>query len=311
MTIDETKRYLEKIYFIERNKAEISLLLSELKLSIAKPEVKGKQYVGSENLSGQLILTFFMLLWWAFVGGMAGTLLGYIFGGFNEDGVTGEIILTFALISTLIAFLCSLPNIKSEYKNLKNKRQAEEKNIQISIDNEKSAEIANRKNSIINRAIQEFKACETKTAQLLENLYQENIIHPKYRHYVAIATIYEYFDTGRCSELTGTDGAYNLFELESRLDKICSTNEQMLNVQRQILHKITEISGKLDDIKNNQYYLYTAMQESNKEISRTISAINKGVERLDEISVNTAATAYTTQIIEKNQYYERTWKNTY
>ena len=55
------------------------------------------------------------------------------------------------------------------------------------------------------------------TKQTLESLYGLNLIYPKYRNYTAIASFYEYFCSGRCKELTGHEGAYNIFEQEVRM----------------------------------------------------------------------------------------------
>ena len=67
----------------------------------------------------------------------------------------------------------------------------------------------------------------------------------------------EYFESGRCSTLTGPDGAYNLYEQELRSNLIIS------NLQ--------EINSKLDQIKANQYLLYTVVTDMN----RTLKTINR------------------------------------
>mgnify|MGYP007024707781 CR=1 FL=1 len=41
---------------------------------------------------------------------------------------------------------------------------------------------------------------------------------PKYRNLVAVSQIYEYILSGRCTELGGYQGAYNLYEQETRMD---------------------------------------------------------------------------------------------
>lgn len=58
------------------------------------------------------------------------------------------------------------------------------------------------------------------TKSKLDKIYEKNILYPKYRDFVAVCTIYEYICSGICSELEGSDGAYRLYETESRLDKI-------------------------------------------------------------------------------------------
>ena len=51
--------------------------------------------------------------------------------------------------------------------------------------------------------------------ETLDSFYALNMIHPKYRNFSMVASLYEYFDTGRCVALEGPDGAYNLLETES------------------------------------------------------------------------------------------------
>lgn len=88
--------------------------------------------------------------------------------------------------------------------------------------------------------------------QTLEKLYSHNVIFPKYRNYVMVSSIYEYICAGRCTTLDGHEGAYNILELEIRLDRI-----------------ITQLDAVLRDlsaIRANQYTLYSCLQEANQKI---------------------------------------------
>ena len=105
-----------------------------------------------------------------------------------------------------------------------------------------------------------------KTKNELINL---NKIYPKYNNLIAWSTINEYFITGRVTELDGPNGAYNLYENETR--------------QNYIITKLDSISDKLDEIKQNQFLLFKVMNDINNnirsinnkiDISLTLSAIN-------------------------------------
>lgn len=123
----------------------------------------------------------------------------------------------------------------------------------------------------------------------LESVYSCNIVFPKYRSLPAVATMCEYLETGRCSELSGADGAYNLYESEIRTNRVIA--------------QLDAIQDSLLDIKNNQYLLYEAVQSLNssisilnsnlswelKNIGDTISAIGDAV---GDIKHATATTAY-------------------
>ena len=119
----------------------------------------------------------------------------------------------------------------------------------------------------------------------LSALYARGVVHPNYANFLAVCTIYDYLDTGRCTELTGPNGAYNLYESELRANTIIS--------------KLESIEGKLDDIRDAQYSAYatlTNVESSLASISGKmasaigeLSGISKGVEAIEKSS---AATAY-------------------
>ena len=115
-----------------------------------------------------------------------------------------------------------------------------------------------------------LKAPLTESKKLLSRLYDKNIIFPKYRNIVAMCTIYEYFLSGRCIELTGPNGAYNLYEAELR--------------QNMIINQLDEIRSHLEDIKENQYTLYHEMQRANKTIVGIANDIDKILKKTQNIS---------------------------
>lgn len=102
----------------------------------------------------------------------------------------------------------------------------------------------------------------------LDEIYAINIIHPKYRNLIAVSSLYEYFDTGRCTELEGATGAYNLFENESRLDRI--------------LVKMDKIIVNLDAIRNSQYQLYTAITSANNSTANLLASISRNVQTIEK-----------------------------
>lgn len=100
--------------------------------------------------------------------------------------------------------------------------------------------------------------------QYLNPLYEKNIIHPKYRNLVAIASFVDYFETGRVDKFKGSDGAYNLFEQEIRANIIIS--------------ELKQINESLEVIKKNQYALYNELKEA-KEITKQIQEQQKTIAR--------------------------------
>ena len=108
----------------------------------------------------------------------------------------------------------------------------------------------------VNRLSETEKALRTS----LYNLYSKNIVYTKYRNLIAIATLYEYIDSGRCFELEGPNGAYNLYEGELRSDIIISS--------------LNRIISDLDTIKNNQYVLYKSIEKANSTTHKLLCNIS-------------------------------------
>lgn len=99
--------------------------------------------------------------------------------------------------------------------------------------------------------------------------YSADVIFPKYRNIEAMTTMYEYFETGRCTSLKGPDGAYNLYETELRSKAIIGK----LDV---VSDKLDVISDQLRTMQASQYVLYKAVEGVDKRLdamSRTLSDI--------------------------------------
>lgn len=94
----------------------------------------------------------------------------------------------------------------------------------------------------------------------MQKIYAKNIVFPKYRNLVMICSLYEYICSGRCAELEGHEGAYNILEAEIRLDRIIS--------------KLDVIITNLEQIKTNQFMLYTEVQQCNRKLNGIMASIN-------------------------------------
>ncbi|GHV17961.1 hypothetical protein FACS18949_07000 [Clostridia bacterium] len=115
-------------------------------------------------------------------------------------------------------------------------------------------------------------------------LYDKGVVFEKYRHFVAVATFYEYLMSGRCETLEGRDGAYNLYETELR--------------QNIIIGKIDEILDRLSEIRDTQYVMCSAIQESNRissEIASELSNIKSSLNAIEGSSASVAKSAKLTE----------------
>ena len=136
---------------------------------------------------------------------------------------------------------------------------------------------------IINNAKKEFNEyivpnCQ-KTDDLIEKLYTLEIIHPKYRNFMAVAQIYEYLETGRCDTLEGPNGAYNLYEQELR--------------QNIIIDHLEQVIDRLDTLNQTMGRVCEAIYESNRLLTNIANTVSR-------IEANTALIAYNTQCIAYN-----------
>lgn len=95
----------------------------------------------------------------------------------------------------------------------------------------------------------------------LQNLYSANVIFPKYRNLVAITTINEYLESGRCSTLEGAEGAYNLYEMEMR--------------QNIVIGQLSSIISNLEQIRSNQYSLYQELTKANQTVDEIVYELRK------------------------------------
>ena len=105
----------------------------------------------------------------------------------------------------------------------------------------------------------------------LSDLYAQDVVYAKYRNLVAITTINEYLQSGRCSELEGHGGAYNLYEMELR--------------QNIVINQLSSIVSNLEQIRDNQFALY-------QELAHANATVNNILYEIKQVNTNTKLTAY-------------------
>ena len=128
------------------------------------------------------------------------------------------------------------------------------------------------KNAFYKEEISEASKALFEAYDLKEALLALNVIYSKYRGLAALATFYDYYESGRVTELTGPYGAYNLYESELRSNLI--------------LEKLDTIIDSLDSIKNNQYSLYTIMNQVNDNITNLDKTLNTISLKITDISTD-------------------------
>ena len=124
----------------------------------------------------------------------------------------------------------------------------------------------------------EIKAVEKHLDMLIKGrntLLAYNIIFPKYRRVSILYILLEYLDSGRCTTLTGADGAYNLYEAEIRAD--------------QMIAQLSEITDILTAISEQIESLYDEMCETRKQTEMLNRSLTKAVEEMQIANANLVA----------------------
>lgn len=185
----------------------------------------------------------------------------------------------------------------AEYKKAQQTIQAENANRLKKIEQlkaEKQVAIASRQDVLLHLA---------SSRQNLEKMYSYNVVFPKYRNYVMVSSLYEYLCAGRCTTLEGHEGAYNILELEIRLDRIITQLDRVLQ--------------NLAAIQANQYTLYSCLQDSNRKMDMLLQEENRMADgilhlgtqasavnaRLESLQKSSELTSYLTECNQRELHY--------
>lgn len=117
-----------------------------------------------------------------------------------------------------------------------------------------------------------------KSKQLLDQFYDLDVIRPKYRNLLCVATFLEYLENERCYSLTGHEGCYNLFE-EERQRGI-------------IIAQLTDISRQLSQIRKNQERAADAMEQIQQNTSRLCEGLEALNGKMDIVMQDQRTAAY-------------------
>ena len=182
-----------------------------------------------------------------------------------------------------------------EQKHLEDEKKKFAENIDKQLVSSPNQQI----NDMLLQEIAEVKETLHKLFDAKHQLESLDIVYPKYLNFVALSTMSEYLVTGRCTDLTGADGAYNLYESEIRADRVIA--------------QLDKVIDSLEQIKENQYKTYSLLKEVNDNISNISKKMNNAITALNNIqdqtkhikdikensamiAYNTAKTAYYTKV---------------
>lgn len=125
-------------------------------------------------------------------------------------------------------------------------------------------------------------------------------MHPNYRGLIPISVIYGYFDTGRCTQLQGHEGAYNLYEDEKMkgiiINKLETVSKQLGDLQSSMVYvgqAIQECNSLLSDLEAEGERMTAAVHSMNKSVSNRLGGVSN---QLSYIETNTANSAYYAEV---------------
>lgn len=293
MNVAQMKEYLKNIcvlegnvYGMQRLRSRLQYEVNSLKNYAGEPEIiiPTQEYTFSD--------AFEMIK--AFSGGgiglgAIGAIVAVIFFDYrpilSTVFIKGPII--GCIIGVVVAVIWSYVDKKCiEKENHDNLQREVEENNRIRRNNDIERQARNQKANIIQKEINILEQNIDKTRSTLAEYYNKNIIYRKYWNYVAVASFLEYFDSGRCTVLEGHEGAYNLFENEIR--------------QNMIIEKLDEVIQRLDEIKNNQYILYSEIQKQNQTVNRITSTVKSCANTLTSLEKSNQIIEYNSQITASN-----------
>lgn len=197
-------------------------------------------------------------------------------------GIVGVCALVFGFLWLIMGEI-QANNLAKEQKHLKEEQEKLEKErVRIKFESEMASyhnnikfdalRVAheNAEKDVLASEIEEIKRSLSTSKKILIYIYAKNVIFPKYRNLVAVCSLYEYICAGRCYTLEGHEGAYNLYETEMRLDRIIT--------------QLDKVIANLGAIRENQFMLFSAIQDMNRQSVSIMESTQEMAEQLWSIN---------------------------
>lgn len=298
MNTNDLKKYVKKVLDLESSiymqKEAISNLEANVDI-LLETEFKPTQRLYKYNLyempkiSLDSIVFFAVYMLSLFVGFASGVVGRYIYeesavliNDFGTEVKTGILVgIIVGIVGCIIYYVYKVIEFKRLCKqtkadNTKIMKDTDEINNQIvAYNNQVENENYERKLKIeeelnyLNNQINCIKEVKKQTENTLAQFYEKNIIYPKYRDLIAVASFNDYLMSGVCSELEGHEGCYNKYDIEIRLNTI--------------IYKIDEVLDNLDKIEKNQHSLYIEMKNCSSKLENIMEGMSSVVNEIENL----------------------------
>ena len=167
------------------------------------------------------------------------------------------------------------------------------------------------KKHVYNKTQREIKAIEKELKDVnftLDGLYNLRIngilcIHPNYRGLIPVSVLYGYFDTGRCTQFQGHEGAYNLYEDEkmkgmiiNKLDTVIQQLDELNSTMLYLAQAVEECNDRLQELEETGNRITGSIDNMNSRVSGTLNRVSN---QMESIESNTANSAYYSMVSAK------------
>lgn len=142
---------------------------------------------------------------------------------------------------------------------------------------EKGLAANNIEETAVNQKQEEIHKALVVARSNLAQIYSENVLPQKYRNLAAVATMYEYLETGRCTIIQGHGGIYDTYEVE--------------RIHLEQLRQMVQINKTLSRMEDNQRYICQELRQANQTLSSINSSLSEIEKTNAEIAKNTAISA--------------------
>lgn len=95
-----------------------------------------------------------------------------------------------------------------------------------------------------------------RTRRVLESLYEKSAVYERYRNLDAVCAIYTFLESGRASDIRGSESVYRLYDKEMQKGNIPNRSEEIesnINSVEQIPEYCKEIEHLLDGIEERNH----------------------------------------------------------
>ena len=100
--------------------------------------------------------------------------------------------------------------------------------------------------------VQQLTEPNSRTRRVLEKLYEKSAVYTRYRNLNAVCAIYDYLETGKATDIYGSESVYKLYDKEMQMGRVPDKSREIENdiiSAEQITEYCKEVNRLLDEIE--------------------------------------------------------------